>query len=249
MEVKSPVTTRLPSRTDSVPALTRERLPFRVRFVDSAQDLEKAVEIRSSAYARHVPSVGAALRKPETDDYRRDVLILLAERKIDGQPVGSVRLQTNVDQPLRIEGELKLPDVYSNRRLIEAMRRASQMAYRASWSTQRCSKRHTRSATHARSTTRSLRVVDRWLRSIVGCSSTTCFMAEPSPFHTPIICRTASSRCRFETSIAVGGRYHTVSIHSSQARSIRTSTSTTSGSSRRSASPDANRRQLPGGVR
>ena len=122
MEVKSPVTTRLPSRPYSVPALTRERLPFRVRFVDSAQDLEKAVEIRSSAYARHVPSVGAALRKPETDDYRRDVLILLAERKIDGQPVGSVRLQTNVDQPLRIEGELKLPDVYSNRRLIEAMR-------------------------------------------------------------------------------------------------------------------------------
>ena len=122
MEVKSPPTVRTPARPYSAPALIRERLPFRVRFVDSAQDLEKAVEIRSSAYSRHVPSVGAALRKPETDDYRRDVRRPLAERKIDGLPVGSVRLQTNVDQPLRIEGELKLPDVYSNRRLIEAMR-------------------------------------------------------------------------------------------------------------------------------
>ena len=105
-----------------MPVRNRESLPFVVRFVDSAQDLDKAVEIRSSAYARHVPTVGTALRRPETDDYRKDVLVLLAERKIDGRPLGSVRLQTNVDQPLRIEGELNLPDVYANRRLVEAMR-------------------------------------------------------------------------------------------------------------------------------
>ncbi len=66
--------------------------------------------------------MGNALREPEADDHRADVLILLAERKLDGRPLGSMRLQTNLHQPLRVEGELELPDVYRNRRLVEAMR-------------------------------------------------------------------------------------------------------------------------------
>jgi hypothetical protein len=99
-----------------------EQLPFRVRLVGDAQDLAKAVEIRSSAYSRHLPPVGEALRQPEGDDYRPDVLILVAERKIDRQILGSMRLQPNFDAPLRIEGEVKLPEKFDGRRLIEAMR-------------------------------------------------------------------------------------------------------------------------------
>jgi N-acyl amino acid synthase FeeM len=62
------------------------------------------------------------LRQPEGDDYRPDVLILVAERKIDRQILGSMRLQPNFDAPLRIEGEVKLPEKFEGRRLIEAMR-------------------------------------------------------------------------------------------------------------------------------
>jgi hypothetical protein len=93
-----------------------------VRFVETAQDLSKAVEIRSSAFARHVPTLGAALRDVEADDHRPDVLLLIAERKIDRRIVGSMRLQPNLRRPLRIEEARKLPESYQDRRLIEFMR-------------------------------------------------------------------------------------------------------------------------------
>ena len=102
-----------------------EVLPFRVRVVLGAQDLLKAVEIRSSAYSRHVPLVGEALRVAEADDYRSDVLSILAERKADGRALGSVRLQPNMSQPLRIEGETELPPEFRKRRLVEVMNWAS----------------------------------------------------------------------------------------------------------------------------
>jgi hypothetical protein len=88
----------------------------------SSQDLDKAVEIRSSAYSRHVPAVGHILRTAEADDHRSDVLSIFAERKADGQALGSVRLQPNLGQPLRIEGETTLPATYQRRRLVEFMR-------------------------------------------------------------------------------------------------------------------------------
>ena len=99
-----------------------ELLPFRVRVVTGPQDLAKAVEIRSTAYTRHVPEVGAVLRVAEPDDYRSDVLSILAERKADGRPLGSVRVQSNLTQPLRIEGETQLPSSYKGLRLVEFMR-------------------------------------------------------------------------------------------------------------------------------
>lgn len=115
-------TVRPPVRPYSAPVEGTERLPFRVRVVSGAQDLGKAVEIRSSAYSRHVPEVGEVLRVAEADDYRSDVLSILAERKADGRALGSVRLQPNLNKPLRIEGETRLPASYRDRRLVEFMR-------------------------------------------------------------------------------------------------------------------------------
>jgi hypothetical protein len=121
-KVKVPGTLIASERPYSADITRRESLPFRVRLVGDAQDLAKAVEIRSSAYSRHLPPVGDALRHAEVDDHRDDVLILIAERKIDRRVVGSMRLQPNLGGPLRIEGEVGLPDAYKGRRLIEAMR-------------------------------------------------------------------------------------------------------------------------------
>jgi hypothetical protein len=90
--------------------------------VTSTQDLVKAVEVRSSAYTRHMPSLGQSLRTPEAEDLKPDVLVLLAERKFDGQPIGSLRLQSNVLRPLRLEGEAPLLAAYSNKRLVESTR-------------------------------------------------------------------------------------------------------------------------------
>lgn len=111
-----------PARAYSVASERVEQLPFRVRVVTTPQDLEKAVEIRASAYTRHMPSLGQSLKVPEAEDLKSDVLVLLAERKFDGQPVGSLRLQSNVKRPLRLEGEAGLLEAFSDRRLVESTR-------------------------------------------------------------------------------------------------------------------------------
>ena len=69
-----------------------------------------------------MPSLGLSLKTPEAEDLKSDVLVLLAERKFDGQPVGSLRLQSNVKRPLRLEGEAALLEAFSERRLVESTR-------------------------------------------------------------------------------------------------------------------------------
>jgi hypothetical protein len=69
-----------------------------------------------------MPSLGQSLRTPETEDLKSDVLVLLAERKFDAQPIGSLRLQSNVRRPLRLEGEAPLLAGYSKKRLVESTR-------------------------------------------------------------------------------------------------------------------------------
>jgi hypothetical protein len=99
-----------------------ESLPFTVRLAETAQDIGRAVETRAAAYGRHLPVLGQALRKPEADDLRPDTLLLIAESKFDKVVVGSLRLQHNFDRPLRIEGELVLPDALRGKRLVEVRR-------------------------------------------------------------------------------------------------------------------------------
>jgi hypothetical protein len=111
-----------PTRAYSVTPERTERLPFTVRVVTTPQDLAKAVEVRASAYARHMPTLGQSLLAPETEDLKSDVLLLLAERKFDARPIGSMRLQSNVRRPLRLEGETSLLEAFSKRRLVESTR-------------------------------------------------------------------------------------------------------------------------------
>jgi len=100
----------------------QEDLPFRVRLARGPQDLRKVVDIRSSAFARNLPSQGEALSTPEADEEFPEVLLLLAERKLDKRVLGSMRLQPNIRRPLRIESVTRLPKPYDGRRLIEFMR-------------------------------------------------------------------------------------------------------------------------------
>jgi hypothetical protein len=109
-------------RPYSVATERREMLPFVVRLADSPQDVRKAVEIRATAYARHVPEMGLILRDPEPDDFRTDALLLLAVSKLDNAVVGSLRLQHNIDRPLRIESDLELPAGIKGARLVEVRR-------------------------------------------------------------------------------------------------------------------------------
>lgn len=104
------------------PALPEERLPFTIRVVSSSEDLCKAVLIRHAAYGRHVPEFAEKLRSPEPVDRENGVAVLLAEAKLGGDPIGTMRIQTNRFKPLGLEQSLELPDWLLGRSLAEATR-------------------------------------------------------------------------------------------------------------------------------
>lgn len=119
---------RVDARAEMQPAdrsdvrVTEERLPFSVRVVRSEQQLEKAVAIRQAAYARHVPALAEKLREPEPDDHDQGSLVLLAESRMDGSPIGTMRIQTNRCHGLAIEASVALPPWLQNTRMAEATR-------------------------------------------------------------------------------------------------------------------------------
>jgi len=99
-----------------------ERLPFTIRVVRHEQQLRKAVDIRQRAYGRHVPALGEMLREPEANDRNPGCVVLLAESRLDGEPLGTMRIQTNRHRPLALESSVELPDWLSDRSLAEATR-------------------------------------------------------------------------------------------------------------------------------
>lgn len=103
-------------------SMPTERLPFRVRLATSDEQMQKAANIRYAAYARHVPEFAESLRKPEPQDFSPGTLVLLAESKFDGTPLGTMRIQTNRYEPLRMEQSVTLPDWLQGMTLLEATR-------------------------------------------------------------------------------------------------------------------------------
>jgi hypothetical protein len=102
--------------------LPSERLPFTIRRVDSEDSLKKAVAVRHAAYARHVPDFARSLALPEAYDYEEDTVVLLAESKLDGSPIGTARIRTNFHRPLHIEESVVLPAWLQGRTLGEVER-------------------------------------------------------------------------------------------------------------------------------
>lgn len=99
-----------------------ERLPFTVKLAASEEDLAKAVSIRYRAYARHVPAVAQMLTQAEPYDYEKGSVVLLAESKLDGSPLGTMRIQTNRFRGLALEQSVELPKWLQGTSLAEAAR-------------------------------------------------------------------------------------------------------------------------------
>jgi hypothetical protein len=102
--------------------MAEERLPFTVRVVRSETALSKAVAIRQAAYARHMPVLAERLGAPEQIDHDEGSIVLLAESKMDGSPLGTMRIQTNRYNDLSIEQGVELPAWLHRKSLAEATR-------------------------------------------------------------------------------------------------------------------------------
>ena len=103
-------------------AMTQERLPFTVRIVSNETELSKAVSIRADAYGRHMPEFGEKLRIAEETDTEPGVIVLLAESRLDGTPLGTLRIQSNAYKPLKVEQSVSLPRWLRDRPLVEGSR-------------------------------------------------------------------------------------------------------------------------------
>jgi len=103
-------------------AVNVERLPFTIRAVSGEEQLHKAVGIRHRAYGRHVPGLAELLRIPEANDREPGCVVLLAESRLDGEALGTLRIQTNRFRPLAIEASVGLPRGLLGRNLAEATR-------------------------------------------------------------------------------------------------------------------------------
>ncbi len=101
---------------------TTEVLPFTVRIARDEGALEKAIALRQSAYARHVPEIARHLGAAEAYDHDPGSVVLLAESKLDGAPLGTMRIQTNMCGPLWLEQSVILPDWLAGHALAEATR-------------------------------------------------------------------------------------------------------------------------------
>ena len=110
------------AQTHNSSKMIEEVLPFTVRLVGDDKDLKKAVQIRHSAYARHLPTFAETLKTPESVDSDDGVVVLLAESKLDGSPLGTMRIQTNEFKPLSLEQSIALPEWMKGHRLAEATR-------------------------------------------------------------------------------------------------------------------------------
>lgn len=95
----------------------RHDLPFRIRIVRNEEQLSKAIHIRAQAYERHWPNLYIQLQTPEEQDRNPNSLIFLAEAKTDGQPVGTMRVDTNLVNPLPVAESLSLPETIAQRTL------------------------------------------------------------------------------------------------------------------------------------
>lgn len=104
------------------PQVTEESLPFTVKIVQTEEEMEKAINIRYSAYSRHVPDLAALLKEPEKFDFDDGSIVLLAESKLDGSELGSMRVQTNRFDNLKLESSVTLPSWLQGQSMAEAGR-------------------------------------------------------------------------------------------------------------------------------
>lgn len=97
-------------------------LPFTVRLVRTADQLEKAVKVRWLTYAKRLPSLARTLNNPETEDRFQDSIILLAESKETSSPIGTLRIRSNIHRPTEFEEELSLPQKFQGQSIAHVSR-------------------------------------------------------------------------------------------------------------------------------
>lgn len=82
--------------------------PYRVRLVNSADDLDAVVAVRREAYGARLQALADQVGLPEAFDYSHGAVILLLERSDTAEPFGTIRLNTGHGL-LQVMSDMALP--------------------------------------------------------------------------------------------------------------------------------------------
>ncbi len=89
-----------------MPAETSHHLPVTIRVAASDDDLRRVLALRASAGA---PGSRPAANAPEVWDLRPNATLLLAESRVDGEALGSLRILAGERGRLMVEDRVDLP--------------------------------------------------------------------------------------------------------------------------------------------
>ena len=93
-----------------------------MKVVTTKRELESVVALRSAAYLRHNAPAADKVRFPEEEDERGDAVILVAQSKLEGGVVGTMRINSNLNSPIQLESVMTLPAPFNQSRCAEFMR-------------------------------------------------------------------------------------------------------------------------------
>lgn len=84
-------------------------LPFTVDYCSTEEDWRDVLQLRSEAYARHLPQFAQDLQHRDAVDFDPATTVLIARSKIDRRPLGTLRIEIKSGQGLRFESSFQLP--------------------------------------------------------------------------------------------------------------------------------------------
>jgi hypothetical protein len=104
--------------------MKKQTLPFTVTVLKTAAQLDAVVAHRARGYGRRSAALGSALALPEPADARshgREILV--AQSKLDGAVIGSMRLHVNYREPTNVEKAASdLPASMAGSRIMDSSR-------------------------------------------------------------------------------------------------------------------------------
>lgn len=102
-----------------------QTLSFSLRIARTRADLLAACKVRAESYGHHLPNLRAAIGEPDLLDGDEHTHVVLCVDKISGDPVGTVRVQTNAGSKLLIEHSTSVPEAIASDSRAEITRLAA----------------------------------------------------------------------------------------------------------------------------
>ena len=108
--------------SDALLGSNRGSLPFRITLARTEQQLAKAVALRAMTFGRRSLELATILGKPDEVDYSENAVVLIAESKENSDCLGTLRIVSNLNQPLDLESHPEFPPNLVGRRIALAER-------------------------------------------------------------------------------------------------------------------------------